>query len=1152
LRLFSQGKFRFIRSAVICVELSFILLFFTYSVFGMDAKEPKRVLILYSFDKEEGIYSGLDESLHARLRTQLPYRVEFYTEYLDLVRFPDPEHRDNLVKLLQLRLAGKKLDLIIPVSYSALDFLLSAGKDLFPGTPIVSLFNDRRSGDVKLRMQQHPLFTGVEGKDEPAETVDLALRLQPDTNRVAVIVGDSPLEKFWLGQLQADFASYEKGVTFTYLTHLSMDVLLKQVAELPPHTIVLYSFFFQDKDGQFFLPEEVLDSIVKASHVPVYGTYLPYVGHGVVGGRMEDPKEVGAVIADSAVRVLNGEKASDIPVVADSSNRDTVDWRQLSRWGISERRLPAASVVLFKEPTIWDRYRPYILGLILLLFFQAFLILGLLLQRRRRQMAERRLLGEKALSDAVIESLPGVFFMQDETMRNVRWNKNAEKLARYHPSQVPPMGNVSDRSKSAALQKVRETFEKGSAHAELEMLAADGAFAYYQFIAHRLELEGARYLIGVGIDISERRKAEEKLRLSEARFSSAFEYAPIGMALVAPDGRWIKVNRALCELLGYTPEELQAKTFQEVTHPEDLQTDMSYVNQMLAGAIPSYQMEKRYFKKSGQVVWIWLSVSLVRDSEGQPLYFVSQIQDITERKRAEEELRHAEERFTKAFLSTPEGFSISTVSDGRYLEVNDAFLRMVGHERKDVIDKTSVELRIWEDPEERSAFVAKLLALGSIKEEDAKFRTKDGKIRQVRLSAEIIQLQSELCMLGLSRDVTEQNLLEAQYRQAQKMEAVGRLAAGVAHDFNNLLGVIIGYSELLISGLPADSPSHRRLEAIKQAGQRAAALTTQLLAFSRKQNLQPRVVNLNSVVKETEKLLRPMLGEDIERAVVLDPELGQAKVDAGQIVQVLMNLAVNARDAMSQGGKLVIETANAVVDEGTIGEDVPVRPGHYVTMTVRDNGTGMDEETKARIFEPFYTTKSAEKGTGLGLATVYSIVEQAGGCILVDTGLGKGTTFRIFLPRVDEIADVLAVQAAPTKSAQSSGTILLVEDELGLRSVIDESLRQEGYTVLLAENGMDALDVAARHKGPIQLLITDVIMPSVSGPQLAQSLKTLRPETRVLYISGYTADKFADYPELDPELALLQKPFKLVDLGQKVRDVLNAEDVSAKQTVPRS
>jgi two-component system, cell cycle sensor histidine kinase and response regulator CckA len=1140
LKLFPQIRFK--QPVGMLVAFSSLLLFPTYPVFGSDVKEPKRVLILYSFDKEEGIYAGLDESLRSNLRARLPERVEFYTEYLDLVRFPDPRHADNLVKLLRLRLAEKKPDLIIPISYSALNFLLNSGRNLFPEIPIVALFNERRTGDVKLRIEQLPFVTGVKGKDEPGPTVDLALRLQPDTQRVVVVVGDSPLEKFWLEQLRTDFAAYNGRVTFTYLTGLPMDGILKRVTDLPPHTIILYTFFFQDASGQFFLPEEALDLIVNASHVPVYGIYLPYVGHGVVGGRMDDPEKTGEAVADLAVRVLSGEKAADVPMVVDSSIRDTVDWRQLRRWGISETRLPPGSVVLFKELSIWDHYRPYIVGLFLLLIVEAFLILALLMQRERRKQAEKRLLSEKEFSDAVIESLPGVFFMQDETFKNVRWNKNAENVARYHPADTQPLGNVAEKHRISARRKIREVFEHGVGQTELELLGQGGVTHHYQVNAHRVQLEGKLYLLAIGIDSSERKKAEEDLRLSEARFSSAFEYAPIGIALVAPDGRWIKVNRALCDLIGYAPEELQAKTFQDVTHPEDLEADLNYVRQMLAGEIRFYQMEKRYLHKSGRVVWIWLSVSLVRDSDGRPLHFISQIQDITERKRAEEELRYAEERFAKAFQSSPEMCAITTLREPRFIEANDTFLRIMGYERSEVIGTSVEQLRIWPDPEERVALMKKVREGGTAREEDVRFRTKSGKILQVRMSGEIIHLQNEPCLLGLARDVTEQNLLEEQFRQAQKMEAVGRLAGGVAHDFNNLLGVIIGYSELVSSGLAADSVLHRRVEAIKQAGQRAAALTTQLLAFSRKQALQPRVVNLNSVVAETERLLRPLLGEDIERAVVLDPKLGQVKADAGQIVQVIMNLAVNARDAMPNGGKLTIETENVVVDGKTTGEGIPVQPGFYVTLAVGDTGTGMDQETKTRIFEPFYTTKPAGKGTGLGLATVYSIVEQSGGCIFVDTSLGKGTTFKIYLPRIDGVVEAPAVQAPPAKPAQVSGTVLLVEDELGLRTVVDESLRQEGYRVLLAANGMDALQVAERHQGPIQLLITDVIMPFVSGPQLAQSLKMLRPETRVLYISGYTADKFADYPKLDPDLALLQKPFKLVDLAQKVRDLMNQGD----------
>jgi len=1135
-----RSKIRFLPSPGITIALLFLLQFSAPPLLSSDVKEPKRVLILYSFDKEQGIYAGLDEALRATLKARLPYRVEFYTEYLDLVRFADHGHADNLVKLLQLRLAEEKPDLIIPMSFSALNFLLNSGKDLFPDVPIVALFSERRTADVKARMDKYPLITAVQGRDEVRSTLDLALRLQPDTQRVVVVVGNSPLENFFRGQVQTEFAAYKGGITFSYPANVPMDALLKQLTDLPPHTIVLYTFFFQDAGGEFYVPEEALDLITRTSRVPVYGIYLDYVGHGIVGGCMEDPEKTGAAIAGSAVRVLRGEKPADIPMVVDSPSRNTVDWRQLRRWGISEKRFPPGGVALFREQSLWDRYRPYVIGSVLLILVQALLILALLVHRRQRLRAEERLLSEKAFSDAVIESLPGIFFMQDETLKNVRWNRNAEKIVRYHPSQSQRQGNTVEKYRGMVQQKIREVLETGGpGHSEIELLGQGDATYHYHFSSHRVELEGNHYVIGTGIDISERKRAEDELRLSEARFFSAFEYAPIGMALVSPEGNWIKVNQTLCALLGYTPEELQKKTFQDVTHPDDLEADLNYVGQMLTGEISSYQTEKRYFHKTGRVVWIWLSVSLVRDGKGQPLYFIAQIQDFTERKRGEEALKQAEERFAKAFRSNPEGFSISTLRDGRYLEVNESFLHMMGYERSEVIGKTAAELGIWEDSEQRSAVIARLRDIGSIREEDVRFRTKTGAIRQVRLSAELIQVQGESCLLGLSRDVTEQNLLEEQFRQAQKMEAVGRLAGGVAHDFNNLLGVIIGYSELVCSSLPAESAMYKRVDAIKQAGQRAASLTTQLLAFSRKAKLQPRVVNLNTVVTDTGRLLRPLLGEDVEQTVILDPQLGQVKADVGQIVQVLMNLAVNARDAMPRGGKLVIETANAVVGEEGMVKGIPVQPGPYVTLSVKDNGTGMHEETAARIFEPFYTTKPAGKGTGLGLATVYGIVEQSDGCIVVDTAPGEGTTFTIYLPRTDEVTKAPSPQPALAKPMLGSETVLLVEDELALRTVVDDSLRLEGYNVLLASNGLDALHVAEGYQGPIQLLITDVIMPFVSGPELAQSLKTLRPETRVLYMSGYTADKLADHPKLDPALALLQKPFKLDDLAQKVRDLLN-------------
>jgi two-component system, cell cycle sensor histidine kinase and response regulator CckA len=513
--------------------------------------------------------------------------------------------------------------------------------------------------------------------------------------------------------------------------------------------------------------------------------------------------------------------------------------------------------------------------------------------------------------------------------------------------------------------------------------------------------------------------------------------------------------------------------------------------------------------------------------------------EIVRRKQVEHDLRQAEELFSKAFRSSPEGFSISTLHEGRYIEANDAYLSMMGYERSEVIGRTASELQVWENPAERSTLVARLLTHDLVSQEKASFRTKLGEIREIRLSADVIQLRGQPCILTLARDVTEQILLEEQLRQAQKMEAMGRLAGGVAHDFNNLLGVIMGYSELLGRELGADSPLHRRVEAISTAGERAASLTAQLLAFSRKQVLQPKVVNLNSIVSETDKMLRRLIGEDVEATTVLDSKLGQVKADPGQIVQVIMNLSVNARDAMPKGGKLVIETANVTLPEGTVFRGASVPPGPYVMLAVRDTGSGMTSETQARIFEPFFTTKPAGKGTGLGLATVCGIVEQSGGHVYVDSAMGKGKTFKIYLPRVDEVAEAAPSQKGSAE-LRGSETILLVEDDPSLRDLIYESLQTGGYTVLLAVNGVDALQVLKRHQGHIDLLMTDVIMPQMSGPELVQRVTTLRPEIKVLYMSGYTDDQFGSAPAQGPGTALIQKPFQLDELARKMREVLTA------------
>jgi two-component system cell cycle sensor histidine kinase/response regulator CckA len=395
-------------------------------------------------------------------------------------------------------------------------------------------------------------------------------------------------------------------------------------------------------------------------------------------------------------------------------------------------------------------------------------------------------------------------------------------------------------------------------------------------------------------------------------------------------------------------------------------------------------------------------------------------------------------------------------------------------------------------------------------------------------------------ILGVATDITERKKAEDQLRQAQKMEAVGQLAGGVAHDFNNLLGVIIGYADLLQKDIGPQHPGMRRLEQIHKASGRAIALTRQLLAFSRKQVLQPRVLDLNAVVGEVEKMLARLIGEDIQISTVLAPQLGRVKADPGQVEQVIVNLAVNARDAMPGGGKLIIETGNVELDDNYLRHHAGARPGPHVVLAVSDTGHGMDAETLARIFEPFFTTKEQGKGTGLGLSTVYGIVKQSGGYVMVYSEPGRGTTFRVYLPRVEEAAEDVTDAPAPSEPPPAMGeTILLAEDAEALRSMIREILEEGGYTVVEGGNAEEALAAARAHQGPIHLMLSDVVMPRMGGRDLATEVEAIRPGLRVLYMSGYTDEAIVHHGVLDAGTHFLPKPFTADGLLRKIRSVLD-------------
>jgi PAS domain S-box-containing protein len=507
-------------------------------------------------------------------------------------------------------------------------------------------------------------------------------------------------------------------------------------------------------------------------------------------------------------------------------------------------------------------------------------------------------------------------------------------------------------------------------------------------------------------------------------------------------------------------------------------------------------------------------------------------------KKRERELQQSEERFAKAFVASPAAISLTTLAEGRYMDVNESYLDLVGRARSELIGRTVDEIDLWVEPDEGPLVVAAMKRGASMRSIRIRVRRGNGELREVTSTLERIELGGVACLLAFSEDVTERKRLEDRLIQSQRLEAVGRLAGGVAHDFNNLLTVILGYSTMLLRRLAEGDPLTKKVREIQRAGERAAALTHQLLAFSRRQVLVPRILDLGAIIHDMETMLRRLLGDDIELTTGVDANLDRVLADPGQIEQVVVNLAVNARDAMPEGGRLVIEARNVDLPAPAAAERGEIPAGRYVTLCVRDTGSGMTDHVRRQVFEPFFTTKGIGKGTGLGLATVHGIVAQTGGYIALETAPGSGTVFRIYLPR--EEGPLPATAGLLAEPPRGSETLLLVEDEDSLRRLAREILEDAGYLVLEAESGVRGLSVSREHAGPIPLLITDVVMPGLSGPKMAERLALERPEMRVLFASGYTDEALGPHGVLEPGIDFIQKPYRSEDLLARVRTMLDA------------
>jgi len=779
--------------------------------------------------------------------------------------------------------------------------------------------------------------------------------------------------------------------------------------------------------------------------------------------------------------------------------------------------------------------------------------------RGRLKKTEKKLEESQQSLEEVVETAPSLIVLTDPDGRILMFNSACEELTGYKRDEVlgktipelflPPEWApvVKKRFADPYAPEVRAPHENPWITKSREERLIE-----WRCTVLPSPNDGRPCILGTGVDITERKQAEKVLRESEERFKDLFDDAPVGYYEIDMEGRINRVNRTELEMLGYKLEEMLGHYVWEFFVEKEISKQM--VIARLAGTIPPGKAyERTCLKKDGTTLPVLVHNRILRDESGRIIGIRSIHQDITERKRGEEEIKKLNQ-FLEVIIDNADVWLDVLDEKANVLIWNKAAEAISGYSRGEVVGHSKIWEWLYPDENYREEVINKVaLAIqrgGGSEDYETTIQRKDGQTRIISWNSRSLldERRMPTGYIALGWDITQRKKaqqeianLQEQLRQSQKMEAVGQLAGGIAHDFNNLLTVIKGYSQLSLIQFKESDPLKVNINEINKATDRAADLIRQLLAFSRRQVMEMRVLDLNALLRNLQKMLHRVIGEDIELVTRLADDLGRVKVDPGQIEQVIMNLTVNARDAMIEGGKLTIETANVELDEEYARRHVAVTPGRYVMLAVSDTGVGITPEVRERIFEPFFTTKKGGEGTGLGLSTVYGIVKQSGGNIWVYSEPEKGTTFKIYLPLVNEPLEEKKERVVKEASPCGNETVLVVEDDEVVRKLAVRILQEQGYRVLEAVEGIDAFPVADEHKGPIHLLVTDVVMPKMSGRELAERLASLRPGIKVLYMSGYTDNTIAHHGILDKGMNFIQKPFTVDGLARKVREVLDKQ-----------
>jgi PAS domain S-box-containing protein len=995
----------------------------------------KSTLILYSYGYGSKGIEIFTDSFRSVMNEAGVSVSQMFFEYLDLERNrADPEFRPKMLAMLQKKYAARQIDLIITVQQPALDFLVHEGREIAPGAPAITLQapTPKVADTAGRRIVSQVTDFDIRG------TLERALDLFPETRRVVFVSGSSDADRK-MAAAAADIAAlWQDKLAFEFTAEISLDAMLKRVASLPPNTIIIFTQYNRDVSGSVTVAYEVERMIVKAANAPVFGLYDFNLYSGGIGGSVVGVKNLGARTGRIALNLLGGDmQLSDQVTVVRNDVVPTFDWGQIARWGGDPGQLPANTVFVNRTPTFLEQYRVYAIAAGVFFLAQSWMIVVLLLSRRRRKRAEQALQESETSLAITLHSIGDAVIATDQAGRVTRMNPTAERLS----------GWTLDEARDCDLAEVfriinadtRETVAN-----PVHLVMAHGkavALANHTILQNRDGKEfqiadsaapirdGGGKIVGVVLvfsDITEQYRVEEALRASEARFRAVFDQAAVGVAQIeSATGRFDQINQRYCDLLGYTPEEMLALDFQTITYADDLQADLDNMRSLIAGKIREFSMEKRYWRKDGSIVWVWLTVSRMVISGKNSRFHIAVVEDISERKRAEIALKESVDKFSKAFLATPESVTIASMEDGRYIEVNDVFLEITGFQRHEVIGRTSTELGFWIDTNDRQRFIDALTEAGSLRNFEVRFRMRNGAERVVLMSTEIIELQGKNCSLNFILDITERKQAEAQIRQttedlrqlnetlearvtertlelrnansmliasgvdlARSNEELEQFAYVASHDLQEPLRTVIGFVQLLEKRLAnkLDKEGLEYMNYVVDGALRMRALIHDVLAYSRvgSQGEPPEQVDCAAAVHKALVALRSQIYSTGAEVEVM--ELPTVRVDRIQLVQLFQNLIGNAIKFCRDGVPRVRVEAS--------------REGALWRFSITDNGIGIAPEYRERIFGIFQRlhTRDDYDGTGIGLAICRRIVQHHGGQIGVDPAPGGGSAFWFTLP----------------------------------------------------------------------------------------------------------------------------------------------------------